>query len=128
MDSYITYSNEEDNSYYEKDLKAEIQHAAWDEEYVSLKMKNGKEKAKDTTQEIETQFKQVGLLDLYKKNRECMQMEKGFICRQERHYVIPIKHLCINTRRLLKRSNVSYDFISSPTTPKHAKFLYPCTA
>lgn len=123
MDSYITYSNEEDNSYYEKDLKAEIQHAVWDEEYVSLKMKNGKEKAKDTTQEIEAQFKQVGLLDLYKKNRECMQMEKGFICRQERHYVIPIKHLCINTRRLLKRSNVSYDFYIVPDNAQTCQVL-----
>lgn len=123
MDSYITYSNEEDNSYYEKDLKAEIQHAVWDEEYVSLKMKNGKEKAKDTTQEIETQFKQVGLLDLYKKNRECMQMEKGFICRQERHYVIPIKHLCINTRRLFKRSDVSYDFYIVPDNAQTCQVL-----
>ncbi|WP_298076656.1 hypothetical protein [uncultured Alistipes sp.] len=123
MDSYITYSNEEDNSYYEKDLKAEIQHAVWDEEYVSLKMKNGKEKAKDTTQEIETQFKQIGLLDLYKKNRECMQMEKGFICRQERHYVIPIKHLCINTRRLFKRSDVSYDFYIVPDNAQTCQVL-----
>lgn len=123
MDSYITYSNEEDNSYYEKDLKAEIQHAVWDEEYVSLKMKNGKEKAKDTTQEIETQFKQVGLLDLYKKNRECMQMEKGFICRQERHYVIPIKHMCINTRRLFKRSDVSYDFYIVPDNAQTCQVL-----
>lgn len=123
MDSYITYSNEEDNSYYEKDLKAEIQHAVWDEEYVSLKMKNGKEKAKDTTQEIEAQFKQVGLLDLYKKNRECMQMEKGFICRQERHYVIPIKHLCINTRRLFKRSDVSYDFYIVPDNAQTCQVL-----
>lgn len=123
MDSYITYSNEEDNSYYEKDLKAEIQHAVWDEEYVSLKMKNGKEKAKDTTQEIETQFKQVGLLDLYKKNRECMQMEKGFICRQERHYVIPIKHLCINTRRLFKRSDVTYDFYIVPDNAQTCQVL-----
>lgn len=123
MDSYITYSNEEDNSYYEKDLKAEIQHAVWDEEYVSLKMKNGKEKAKDTTQEIETQFKQVGLLDLYKKNRECMQMEKGFICRQERHYVIPIKHLSITTRRLFKRSDVSYDFYIVPDNAQTCQVL-----
>lgn len=123
MDSYITYSNEEDNSYYEKDLKAEIQHAVWDEEYVSLKMKNGKEKAKDTTQEIEAQFKQVGLLDLYKKNQECMQMEKGFICRQERHYVIPIKHLCINTRRLFKRSDVSYDFYIVPDNAQTCQVL-----
>ena len=123
MDSYITYSNEEDNSYYEKDLKAEIQHAVWDEEYVSLKMKNGKEKAKDTTQEIETQFKQVGLLDLYKKNQECMQMEKGFICRQERHYVIPIKHLSITTRRLFKRSDVSYDFYIVPDNAQTCQVL-----
>ena len=123
MDSYITYSNEEDNSYYEKDLKAEIQHAVWDEEYVSLKMKNGKEKAKDTTQEIETQFKQVGLLDLYKKNRECMQMEKGFICQQERHYVIPIKHLSITTRRLFKRSDVSYDFYIVPDNAQTCQVL-----
>lgn len=123
MDSYITYSNEEDNSYYEKDLKAEIQHAVWDEEYVSLKMKNGKEKAKDTTQEIEAQFKQVGLRNLYKKNRECMQMEKGFICRQERHYVIPIKHLSITTRRLFKRSDVSYDFYIVPDNAQTCQVL-----
>lgn len=123
IDSYITYSNEEDNSYYEKDLKAEIQHAVWDEEYVSLKMKNGKEKAKDTTQEIEAQFKQVGLRDLYKKNRECMQMEKGFICRQERHCVIPITRLCITFRRLFKRSEVSYDLYIVPDSAQTCRVL-----
>lgn len=129
MDCYITYSNEEDEEgnpylkYYKMPIKAGIQHAVWDEEYVSLKMKNGKEKAKDTTQEIEAQFKQVGLLDLYKKNRECMQMEKGFICRQERHYVIPIKHLCINTRRLFKRSDVSYDFYIVPDNAQTCQVL-----
>lgn len=123
MDNYITYSNEEDNSYYEKHIKAEIQHAVWGEEYVSLKMKNSKEKAKDTTQEIEAQFKQIGLLDLYKQNRECVQMEKGFICRQERHYVIPITRLCITFRRLFKQSDVSYDFYIIPDDVDTCKVL-----
>lgn len=123
MDNYITYSNEEDNSYYEKHIKAEIQHAVWGEEYVSLKMKNSKEKAKDTTQEIEAQFKQIGLLDLYKQNRECVQMEKGFICRQERHYVIPITRLCITFRRLFKRSEVSYDLYIVPDSAQTCRVL-----
>ena len=122
MDNFTTYGNSHRYMIY-KQIETEIQHAVWNEEYVSLKMKNSKEKAKDTTQEIEAQFKQIGLLDLYKQNRECVQMEKGFICRQERHYVIPITRLCITFRRLFKRSEVSYDLYIVPDSAQTCRVL-----
>lgn len=122
MDNFTTYGNSHRYMIY-KQIETEIQHAVWNEEYVSLKMKNSKEKAKDTTQEIEAQFKQIGLLDIYKKNQECVQIGKGFICRQERHYVIPITRLCITFRRLFKQSDVSYDFYIIPDDVDTCKVL-----
>lgn len=122
MDNFTTYGNSHWYMIYEQ-IETEIQHAVWNEEYVSLKMKNSKEKAKDTTQEIEAQFKQIGLLDIYKKNQECVQIGKGFICRQERHYVIPITRLCITFRRLFKQSDVSYDFYIIPDDVDTCKVL-----
>lgn len=122
MDNFTTYGNSHWYMIY-KQIETEIQHAVWNEEYVSLKMKNSKEKAKDTTQEIEAQFKQIGLLDIYKKNQECVQIGKGFICRQERHYVIPITRLCITFRRLFKQSDVSYDFYIIPDDVDTCKVL-----
>lgn len=122
MDNFTTYGNSHRYMIY-KQIETEIQHAVWNEEYVSLKMKNSKEKAKDTTQEIEAQFKQIGLLDIYKKNQECVQIGKGFICRQEHHYVIPITRLCITFRRLFKQSDVSYDFYIIPDDVDTCKVL-----
>lgn len=122
MDNFTTYGNSHRYMIY-KQIETEIQHAVWGEEYISLKMKNCKEKVIDTTQEIEKQFKPIGLLDIYKKNQKCVQIGKGFICRQERHYVIPITRLCITFRRLFKQGDVSYDFYIIPDDVDTCKVL-----
>lgn len=122
MDNFTTYGNSHRYMIY-KQIETDIQHAVWGEEYVSLKMKNCKEKAKDTTQEIEEQFDQIGLRDIYKKNQERIKIKRNFICRQERHYVIPITRLCITFRRLFKQSDVSYDFYIIPDDVDTCKVL-----
>lgn len=106
-------------------LADEIQDAVWGDENISLKMKNCKEIAEDRTGMIEEEFKQLGLLKEYQQNRNSIKKGKGFMCRHECHYAIPITRFHLITRRIFKQEDVPYDFYIIHVGSKTNQILIP---
>ena len=85
--------------------KKAVQDAVSDNDCIRLKMKNRKEILEDNTCAYDEAMQRFGLLAAYKMNCEYadsspMTPEGELVCRQERHYIIPVTRIRINTHRL----------------------------
>ena len=80
-----------------------VQKAIFDNDCIWLKMKNRKEILKNNSEAYMRELEQLGMLDAYQTNRERVKGEarkSGIVCIHERHYIIPITRIRINTHRL----------------------------
>lgn len=82
---------------------AKIIRAVFDNDCIWLKMKNRKEILENNSEAYMEELERLGMIDAYQTNREYVKKEareSGIVCIQERHYIIPITRIRINTHRL----------------------------
>ena len=81
----------------------EIVRAVFDNDCIWLKMKNRKEILENNSEEYMGELERLGMIDAYQANREYVKneaRESGIVCIHERHYIIPVTRIRINTHRL----------------------------
>ena len=90
--------------YYDNISKlAKIIRAVFDNDCIWLKLKNRKEILENNGEEYMGELERLGMIDAYQTNREYVKneaRESGIVCIQERHYIIPVTRIRINTHRL----------------------------
>lgn len=90
--------------YYDNISKlAKIIRAVFDNDCIWLKLKNRKEILENNSEAYMGELERLGMIDAYQANREYVKneaRESGIVCIQERHYIIPVTRIRINTHRL----------------------------
>ena len=94
-----------------------VQDAVSDNDCIRLKMKNRKEILEDNTCAYDEAMQRFGLLAAYKTNCEYadsspMTPEGELVCRQERHYIIPVTRLQIHTHRIGDEESDDIPFVA----------------
>ena len=97
--------------------KKAVQDAVSDNDCIRLKMKNRKEILEDNTCAYDEAMQRFGLLAAYKTNCEYadsspMTPEGELVCRQERHYIIPVTRLRIHTHRIGDEESDDIPFVA----------------
>lgn len=95
IDSYDYYDNISE--------LAKIIRVVFDNDCIWLKLKNRKEILENNGEEYMGELERLGMIDAYQANREYVKneaRESGIVCIQERHYIIPVTRIRINTHRL----------------------------
>ena len=83
--------------------RTEVVRAVFNNDCIWLKMKNRKEILENNSEAYMGELERLGMLDAYQANREYVKneaRESGIVCIHERHYIIPVTRIRINTHRL----------------------------
>lgn len=101
----------DDDSLVEDDRKAEVRHVVSGDDCISLK-KIREEVLVDNTGAYMEEFKRLGLHEAYQKHCKFAEyvVEAGVMCRQERHYIVPVTCIRINTHRIIKKESDDKSF------------------
>ena len=94
-------------------MQERMQEAVFDDECVWLKMKNRKEMLENNSEAYMGELERLGMLDAYQATRELVKeeaRESGIVCIQERHYIIPVTRIRINTHRLFDEASDDQPF------------------
>lgn len=101
------------DSHTSDDRRNRMQEAVFDDDCVWLKMKNRKEMLENNSEAYMGELERLGMLDAYQATRELVKEEarkSGIVCIQERHYIIPVTRIRINTHRLFDEASDDQPF------------------